>query len=576
MRGLIRKISLPLIFFILTPVQLSTKLIKESPSTSFNLNPPHRAMEVVRDPILTWSSTNATSYDFYFGTNFPLPKIATVKSPRVKLPSLLQDNTTYYWRVEAKNIYSSSTGPTWSFKTARIVHTVSAPDALIGMERGTINKSYTFNKIDLKCNQGHRVEYRYDWGDGTYSDWLNSEIASHAWSEPGIYTVRVQARCSVDKRVISSWSENQTVMILAKTWSTIRITFNPAGLEDPEIAGSGNYLHIIFHEGNILAYKRSTDGGSTWESRQNLSTTGQLYPGSDGFAISADGPYVHVVTARRPSPAEWYKIWYRRNTNYGQSGYWGGWVQITTGPNRFLYPDIIVDGEYVHITYNGNWPGNEEIFYKRISNYGVGSSLTRRLTYSLGGASRFPCIAISSQYVYVAYQDDWPGEGQLFFKRISNYGAGSYDTRRLTHNDIRVIQPDIAAFGQYVFVVFVNFNPISLDTDIFSKTIETYGTGSITTKRLTYAGDCIHPAVAFDSTTNEMQVTYSHEPSPAHDEIFWKVVSNFGKGTYSTYRLTYSTYYSSLFPDILIEGGTIHIVYQDNWPTSYEIFYKRR
>ncbi len=61
MRGLIRKISLPLIFFILTPVQLSTKLIKESPSTSFNLNPPHRAMEVVRDPILTWSSTNATS-----------------------------------------------------------------------------------------------------------------------------------------------------------------------------------------------------------------------------------------------------------------------------------------------------------------------------------------------------------------------------------------------------------------------------------------------------------------------------------------------------------------------------------
>ncbi len=576
MKRLIQKTFFLLLFFLLTSIQLSTKIEKERPSIPNDPNPPLHEAGVVRDPILTWSSTHAISYEVYFGTRFPLPKIATVKIPRVKLPVLLTDSTKYFWRIVARNIHGSTPGPTWSFTTGCHIHNIEIPAEVLGPFIGKVGALHKFTKDREVCNQGHPVEYRYDWGDGTFSDWSSTEEVTHLWHRAGKYKVKIQARCSADKKVISSWSSGKVVTILAKMWSTKRITHNPADLTDPEIARSGDNIHVIFHEGNILAYKRSTNGGSTWESRQNLSTTGQLYPGSDGFAISASGAYVHVVTARRPSPAEFYKIWYRRNTNYGQSGYWGKWVQITTGTHKFLYPDIAADGQYVHITYNGDWPGNQEIFYKRISNYGAGSSLTKRLTYSSSGVSRFPCIAFSSQYVYVAYQDDWPGDGQLFFKRISNYGAGSYETSRLTHNDIRVIHPDIAAYGQYVFVVFVNFNPISLDRDVFSKTIENYGTGSITTKRLTYAGDCIHPAVAFNSATNDMQVVYYHKPNPTSDEIFWKVVSNFGKGTYSTYRLTYCTNFSSLFPDIIIEGGTTHIIYQNNWPGSDEIFYKYR
>ncbi len=241
-----------------------------------------------------------------------------------------------------------------------------------------------------------------------------------------------------------------------------------------------------------------------------------------------------------------------------------------------MNPDIAVSGQYVHIVYQADWPGNSEIFYKRISNYGVGSTTTRRLTYSASGSSVFPHIATSSQYVYVIYEDNWPGDWwqyEVFFKRIQNYGTGTITTKRLTNNTIWSRNSNITAYGQYVFVVFNN-NEYSI-WDIFSKTIENYGVGTITTKRLTYANICEDPSVAFDSTSNDVQVAYATD-AIGDREILWKVISNYGKGSYSTYRLTSSSACASGSPDILVQGGTTHIVYHDCWPGSYEIFYKNR
>ncbi len=451
-------------------------------------------------------------------------------------------------------------------------HTLSTPNKPGGPSSGTINTSYSFSTGGSTCSLGHNVQYRFYWGNGLYSSWSSSTSASKAWSNPGTYQVQAQARCATDNNIVSSWSSKKEVTI-SKKWSNKRLTYSTANLEYPKTAGSGDYRHVAFLDGNILAYKRSTDGGETWGARQNLSTSGTLQNNPYAFAIAADGQYVHVVIAKQSS-SNW-KIYYRRNFNYGESGSWGGWRELTSGSGNFLYPDIAVDGQYVHIVFQGNWPGNWEIFYKRISNYGVGSILTKRLTYSGSGASQCPRIATSSEYVYVLYQDDWPGNTQLFFKRMANYGAGSIITKRITHCPLNSNHHDIAAYDQYVFVVFRNINTSTGDTDIFSKTLESYATGSITTKRLTYAACCDWPSVSFDAGTNEVQLAY-HNDSPGNYEIFHKLIPNYGKGSYLTRRLTYSAGGTSKHADILVQAGTVHIVYQDNWPGSYEIFYKYR
>ena len=61
------------------------------------------------------------------------------------------------------------------------------------------------------CTQGHPTEFRFDWGDGTFSEWRPSDAerwdANHVWYAEGIYGVRVQVRCTIDKTLIDSSSE---------------------------------------------------------------------------------------------------------------------------------------------------------------------------------------------------------------------------------------------------------------------------------------------------------------------------------------------------------------------------------
>ncbi len=97
---------------------------------------------------------------------------------------------------------------------AEYVHMVSIPGTPNGLPRGEKDVSYIFASGGSSCAQGHSVEYQFDWGDGSFSGWSSAANAAHSWSTPGAYTVRVQARCSVDINVVSGWSPDSVVTIL--------------------------------------------------------------------------------------------------------------------------------------------------------------------------------------------------------------------------------------------------------------------------------------------------------------------------------------------------------------------------
>jgi len=118
-------------------------------------------------------------------------------------------------------------------------HTVTTPDTPSGPSSGEVNKSYTYSTGGSSCSQGHSVEYRFDWGDGTYSSWSSSTSASYFWSSAGTYTVKAQARCSVNHDIVSDWSSGKKVTINALPHiDSINPSQVVAGTFDLEIHGS--------------------------------------------------------------------------------------------------------------------------------------------------------------------------------------------------------------------------------------------------------------------------------------------------------------------------------------------------
>jgi hypothetical protein len=94
--------------------------------------------------------------------------------------------------------------------------TVSAPTPPDGPTNGVIQTSYFFTTGGSTSSSWHPVQYLFDWGDGTTSEWLAVGVtrAEKTWKDPGIYQVKVRARCVTHAAVVSSWSQSFSIQIM--------------------------------------------------------------------------------------------------------------------------------------------------------------------------------------------------------------------------------------------------------------------------------------------------------------------------------------------------------------------------
>jgi len=99
-----------------------------------------------------------------------------------------------------------------------------------------------------------------------------------------------------------------------------RLTNDPAVSENPSISVSGHFLHIVWYEtrdGNTeIYYKRSTDGGLSWEEDLRLTNN---FAGSGRPSVSVSGSKVHVVWYDYRDGSE-PEIYYKRNPTGNVTG----------------------------------------------------------------------------------------------------------------------------------------------------------------------------------------------------------------------------------------------------------------
>ena len=89
-----------------------------TPQCSSNPNPPDGATSVSTSIVLSWSpSSEATSYDIYFGKNQDPPYLTNTSNNYYELKDL-EPFTDYFWKVVPKNPCGIATScPVWHFKT---------------------------------------------------------------------------------------------------------------------------------------------------------------------------------------------------------------------------------------------------------------------------------------------------------------------------------------------------------------------------------------------------------------------------------------------------------------------------
>jgi len=340
-------------------------------------------------------------------------------------------------------------------------------------------------------------------------------------------------------------------------------------------------------ETDKLYLSRTLDEGATWSAPQLLSGSGQILEGTsdlaDYYAISmvADVPYLHIVMQWRSDSSSDFEILSRRSDDLGET--WDDWVTLTANTTDSLHPDVAARAGYVHVVYEDSWPGNPEIIYKRIASNGAGAvDQTRRLTFS-SSFSIYPRIAASKSgsIVNIAYEDGQSGQSNIYYKRIIDYGAGTFETRQLTFgtgptewNSLPDITTSTSSDGQYVYIVYQC--GWAGNREIMYKRLDKFGasTGTTYTARLTYSvTESRSNSIDFDAAYNYVHVSY-HDDWSGNYDIMTKKLPDYGGGGFTGQRVSWGTGDSS-HSTIAASGASAFVVWSDNSSGNYEILIKK-
>ena len=363
------------------------------------------------------------------------------------------------------------------------------------------------------------------------------------------------------------------LQISGQTWSLLkRVTWNGGNSMYPSVA-IGNGIHLTWTDntpGNYeIFYKRSFDSGATWSANTRLVWNGGIseFP---SIAVSPNNS-IHVVWQDQ-TPGN-YEIFYKRSTNNGTS--WSGLTRLTWNESDSWKPNITISSDNnIHIAWYDRTPGNWEIFYKRSTTNGASWSVPTRLTWNTGLSGDPNLTADSGNFIHLVWCDNTPGNNEIFHKRSTDSGAFWSLSSRLTWNGGESFLPSITSdTTNGLHLVWCDITPGNWE--IFYKRGTNRGTSWSAPTRLTWnEGDSRNPVIAAGPGYG-IHLAWQQIVAGS-SEIFYKQSTDSGVNWLGTTRLTWNlgeSRYTSLAIDSV---GGIHLMWHDNTTTNFEIFYKNR
>lgn len=360
----------------------------------------------------------------------------------------------------------------------------------------------------------------------------------------------------------------------------VRLTYNDsASSTSPNnarcIAASGDTVHVVWHDrrdGNwVIYYKRSMDGGTSWSQDTPL-TMDSI--GSQNPSIAVSGSNVHLIW-QDLRDGNW-EIYYKRSLDGGSI--WSPDVRLTQDSFSSANPSISVSDSNVQIVWADNRSGQYAIYHKRSSDGGVSWFGDTCLTPNQYLERHYPGIALSGTNVHVTYHDNRMFY-QIFYKRSPDLGSTWLpETTILSSWDVgdRVYDPSLFAIGQYIHVVcsegYIGHGGYWAG---YLPYVQSSNNGITWTSKFVVGGGD-YQSIDYPSVTalgvDVYLVWYGNKDG--NWEIYYRHSLDGGATWEPEMRLT-TDGSSSMNPFIAASGSKVHVVWADNRPGNWEIYYKR-
>ncbi len=295
-----------------------------------------------------------------------------------------------------------------------------------------------------------------------------------------------------------------------------QVTHSPGGGAHCSLAVSGTTWHVVYVDGRDgsteVYYVRSRDAGTSWQAPVRLSALpNNSY--TPTVAVWRSSVYVAWTDTRhfgRVDSLE--EEYFRRSTDGGAT--FEPEQRLTSDPaghpaNSWA-PSLSAREHDVFIAWFDDRDGNFEIYARRSSDSGVSWSPAARLTASPGQSQR-PVLSQRDEQLFVVYWDDSESEDQVYLLQSNDLGESWSAPERLSSGGAASLLPGVAAAATGVHVAWTDGR--DQNPEVYYKRLGgepvTVGNGRIAFSRFVNGESQIFTAAADGS--DETQLTFAYQ-----------------------------------------------------------------
>jgi hypothetical protein len=286
---------------------------------------------------------------------------------------------------------------------------------------------------------------------------LDSTIPQVAASGNNVYVVWQQA--GTKPQVYFAWSNNG-----GTSFTAINLSNDAGSALSPQIAASGNNVYVVWRDntpGNDdIFFAVSTTNGTSFSSTVNLSNN----PGeSFNPAITVSGTNVYV--AWPDNTPGFYNILFRASTN-GGSTFTPALTQpalnLDSNSRGSLEPQLAAAGNSVCVSWRDSTLGNSQIFFMSSSTNGATFTPVVNLSNDAGSAYNARLATVNTD-VYVTWADTTPGVEDIFLASSTDGGFSFGSPFNISNNPGFSLRPALAATNVSVYVTWQDDTPGNYD-----------------------------------------------------------------------------------------------------------------
>ena len=126
-------------------------------------------------------------------------------------------------------------------------------------------------------------------------------------------------------------------------------------------------------------------------------------------------------------------------------------INISNNTGDSFFPQIAAIGNNVYVTWQDNTPGNFDIFFAASTNNGTSFGTPLNVSNSICN-SGVPQIAVLGNNVYLTWDDGISGNFDIFFAASTNNGISFGTPINISNNAGISVLPQIATSGSKVYV----------------------------------------------------------------------------------------------------------------------------